>query len=117
MKKKSNISLKYLLIVTLVLALVQSIFLEFVMTDYAHDLFSKYFVLELSLLVLLVFGFNKKWFSFALSIILSIELFLFFLNDLPVSPDNGIMILIFCIRLYVIYRLLMTRTATDKLIT
>ena len=105
MSSKNIFSLKSLLVITLILALLQSTLVEYTTTDYAHNIFSLYFFIEILILIALVFGYNKKWFPIFLLITLVAESITFLLNDLPFSTDNSLMALIFVIRLYVGYKL------------
>ena len=101
MKKK----LKNLFFLTVLIACLQSMFLEYITTDYAHSLLSIYFFIELLSSLITYFFYRKKWFWLFLLVSLTLEVLVFIERDLPLSPDEIFMVLILFIRLYIIYKL------------
>ena len=87
---------------TVALALMQSIYLEIITSDYAHQMASPYFFIEIVVLVVMIAaGLKNKWTRIILSVLMLCEVVLF-LQDSPVSPDELLMVIIFCLRAYVI---------------
>jgi hypothetical protein len=87
---------------SLMLAAGQSILLHLGTTDYAHRIVSAYFVIEaLILVVTVIAGLKNKWTRVVLVVLTALETILFF-QDTPVSPDDILMIIVWCIRVYVI---------------
>lgn len=94
---------------TVLLAAGQSIFLHLITTDYAHEIISTYFMIEILILgITIILGLRNKWARIMLVILTMWETILFF-HDTPLSPDNIVMIVVWLIRAYVISGLF-TRT-------
>jgi hypothetical protein len=94
---------------TLLLAMGQSILLHLGTTDYGHRIISTYFVIEILILgVTVIGGLKNKWTRVILIALTAFETILFF-QDTPISPDEILMIMAWCIRVYVIAGLF-TRT-------
>lgn len=91
-----------LIYVTLLLALGQSILLHLGTTDYAHRIVSTYFIIEILILgVTVIGGLKNKWTRVIFIALTTFETILFF-QDTPISPDEILMIIVWCIRVYVI---------------
>lgn len=91
-----------LIYITIFLAAGQSIFLHLVTTDYGHKIISTYFIIEILILGLTIFlGLKNKWTRTILIGLTICETVLFF-QDVPISPDDLLMMIIWTIRIYVI---------------
>lgn len=87
---------------TLLLALAQSILLHLGTTDYAHRIISTYFFTEILILgATVIAGLKNKWTRVILMVLTAFETILFF-QDTPISPNEILMIIAWCIRVYVI---------------
>ena len=87
---------------SLLLAVGQSTQLHLGTTDYAHRIFSIYFISETLILgVTAIGGLRNKWTRVILVLLTALETILFF-QDTPISPDYILMIIAWCIRVYVI---------------
>jgi hypothetical protein len=90
---------------TIFLAVGQSILLEIGTTDNGHKIVSIYFIIETLILGLVtIMGFRNRWMRIVLTILTIFETGLF-LQDRPISPDELLMIIIFGLRVYVIFGL------------
>lgn len=91
-----------LIYATLLLAVGQSILRHLGTTDHAHRINSIYFVVEILILgVTVIGGLKNKWTRVILIALTAFETILFF-QDTPISPDEILMIITWCIRVYVI---------------
>jgi hypothetical protein len=87
---------------TILLAVGQSLLLHLGTTDYAHKIISTYFIIEILLLgVTVIGGLRNKWTRVILVVLTVVETVLFF-QDTPISPDDTLMIVAWCVRVYVI---------------
>ena len=94
---------------TLLIAVGQSVLHNLGTTDYAHRIISTYFVIETLILgVIIIGGLKNKWTRVILVVLTALETILFF-QDTPIRPDHVLMIIAWCIRVYVIAGLF-TRT-------
>lgn len=107
--------LKYVLLLTIALATFQAFYLNYITTDFSYNLFSIYFFTELSILILISFFYDKKRFPLALLLMVTLEITIFIKKELPLSPDEILMVLITVIRVYVVYKLYKKRII--KLVT
>ncbi len=91
-----------LTILTIGLAMLQTLWLHMITTDFAHEFFSVYFYIELAVFLLtIITGLRYK---IALAIYLLFFLFesvWFFINERPISPDNSLMLIAGAIRIYI----------------
>jgi len=96
-----------LTILTVGLAALQSYLLHIGTTDYAHEILSVYFYFELFILILTISTrLKNKIFASIYSLAFVFEAILFFINELPISPDVFLMLIIGAIRLYILYELI-----------
>lgn len=90
-----------LIYITTLLAVIQSVYLHIITTDYAHIILSTHFIIEAVILAVTIFiGLRRKQSRFILGILTLTEVVLFY-HERPVSPDELPMIIIFVIRVYV----------------
>ena len=88
--------------ITILLSAGQSILLHLGTTDYGHKIFSTYFIIEILILgLMLLLGLRNKWTRIVLVGLTTFETVLFF-RDTPISPDEFLMMIAWCIRVYVI---------------
>lgn len=91
---------------TTLLAAGQSILLHLRTTDYAHKIVSTYFIIEILILgTMIILGLKNKWTRVILLFLTIWETVLFF-QETPYSPDYILMMIIWCVRVYVIAELL-----------
>lgn len=97
---------KILVYITVALAALNSFWFEVITSDYAHEIFSKYFFVELVILLTTIFiGFETKWAKILFAFLELIEIWFFFL-DASISPDETLMLIIFGLRVYIFVLLL-----------
>ncbi|HYG38310.1 MAG TPA: hypothetical protein VD908_06820 [Cytophagales bacterium] len=94
----------FLTIITVGLAGLQCYLLHIGTTDYAHNILSVYFIVELFILLLAIFtGFKNGIFPIIYFMAFLFEATWFFISEQPISPDNFIMIFIGALRIYIFY--------------
>ena len=94
-----------LLYLTVGLATIQSLLMEFLTTDSGHHILSIYFFIEAVILGLIIFlGLQNKRTRVLIALLISVEAVFFFL-DKPISPDELLMMIIFGTRVYLLTRL------------
>src|SRR5688572_22862385 len=97
----SRIRSEFILYITLILALGQSILEEVLATDYAHNVFSPYLFSEVAIMVvLLLWELKSRWVMVVVALITSFEAILFFYEG-HIRTDDLMMIIIFLLRSYV----------------
>lgn len=92
-----------LTILSIVLAVLQTLWEHAITTDYAHQYFSKYFYIECSiLLITIVTGLRYRIAIVVYLLIFFFETVWFFMNETPISPDHSLMLAAGAIRIYVL---------------
>jgi hypothetical protein len=110
----SRVRSEFILYITLILALGQSILEEVIATDYAHNVFSPYLFSEVAIMVvLLLWELKNRWILLVIFLITLFETVLFFFEG-HISPDDLMMILIFGLRCYVFADLIRPVRKADK---
>ncbi len=85
----------------------KSLLLHQITTDYGHELFSLFFWLEIAVLLLtLTSGLETTWVAVLYFALFLMEVTLFLLTCLPISPDYLLMLLVGGLRMLVLFRLL-----------
>jgi len=92
----------FLLYLTIGIAIVQSMYEHIITSDFAHQIISTYFIIECIILGVAIFIGLKNKFGFALIALLTLTESILFLLNIPISPDEFLMVLIFCIRIYIL---------------
>jgi len=93
------------------LAGLNSVWLEMITSDYAHEVFSKYFFVELAILLAIFFtGLKANWAKILFGLLGLLEVWFVF-EDTPISPDDLPMIIIFGLRVYAFALLLRANDA------
>ena len=101
--KAVNVLRKHL-VITLILSVLQVFWVKYNKTDYVFELNSFFTYLEIIILISIFFKSKIKWTPFLILICLVLELAFFLMNYLPISPDYTLMMIIFFIRVFIIYK-------------
>ena len=104
-----------LTILTVGMALAQSLLSHITTTDYGHNFFSEYFFAELAIILLVVFtrlkNINHVISSLAIFIF---EIIWFLIYERPYSPEELIMMIIGVMRIYILIGLFKKQTHLAK---